>query len=82
MLLFAEQFGINYEKERNTHLATKKIPFSSRRKRMSTIIGDKRLVIKGAGEIILEGCNKLHSKSKGIIPIDSSIRTSIELAIQ
>lgn len=44
-----------------------KIPFSSKRKRMSMIINDKRLVIKGASEIVLEGCTKLHSKSKGII---------------
>lgn len=41
---------------------------------MSRIIGDKRLVIKGSSEIILNCCNKLHSKSKGIIPIDSTIR--------
>ncbi|CAD8186782.1 unnamed protein product [Paramecium octaurelia] len=82
MLLFAQQCGINYEKERDTHQATKKIPFSTRRKRMTTIIGNKRLVVKGASEIILKGCNKLLSKSIGIIPIDSSIRTSIELGIQ
>ena len=42
-----------------------RFPFSSSRKRMSTVINnahgkdsyDKRLVIKGASELILEGCN-------------------------
>lgn len=82
MILFAEKCGIIYEKERDIHQATMKIPFSSKRKRMAMIIGGKRLVIKGASEIILEGCNKLHSKSKGIISIDSSIRNSIESAIE
>ena len=73
MILFAEKCGITYEKERDFHLATMKIPFSSKRKRMAMIIG-QRLVIKGASEIILEGCTKLHSKSRGVISIDSSIR--------
>lgn len=73
MILFAEKCGIIYEKEREIHVANMKIPFSSKRKRMAMIIG-KRLVIKGASEIILEGCNKLHSKSRGIISIDSTIR--------
>ncbi|CAD8110921.1 unnamed protein product [Paramecium sonneborni] len=81
MILFAEKCGIIYEKERELHVASMKIPFSSKRKRMAMIIG-KRLVIKGASEIILEGCNKLHSKSQGIISIDSMVRQNIEKAIE
>ena len=36
------------------------MPFSSSRKRMSTVIkdGDKNIIyVKGASEIVLEGCN-------------------------
>ncbi|CAD8181544.1 unnamed protein product [Paramecium pentaurelia] len=78
MILFIEQCGFNYQNERDLHESTQNMPFSSRRKRMSRVIGDKRLVIKGSSEIILNCCNKIHSKSKGIIPIDSTIRKQIE----
>jgi magnesium-transporting ATPase (P-type) len=44
-----------------------KFPFSSARKRMSMVIelegGRKRLVSKGASEMVLAACNKYHSKS-------------------
>jgi Ca2+ transporting ATPase len=73
MILFAEKCGIIYEKERETHVASMKIPFSSKRKRMSMIINN-RLVTKGASEIILDGCNKLYSKDKGVISIDSELK--------
>ena len=48
-----------------------KYPFSSKRKRMSKILelenGRRRLIIKGASEIVLESCNQYHSMTKGTI---------------
>ncbi|CAK89868.1 unnamed protein product (macronuclear) [Paramecium tetraurelia] len=78
LILFAEKCGINYEKEREIHQTTLTIPFSSQRKRRTSIIGGKRLVVHGGSEIIVEGCNKFHSKSKGVIPIDTTLRKQIE----
>lgn len=44
----------------------KKIPFSSKRKRMSCIVdlggGKKRIYVKGASEMVLRSCTKFHSK--------------------
>ena len=47
-----------------------KFPFSSTRKRMSTIIelegGQRRLVCKGASELVLQACYDYHSKSGSV----------------
>lgn len=62
-------------------------PFNSSRKRMSTFIedsqGKKIMLIKGASEIIVNSCEKLHDLKTGdIIPIDEAVRQEIEEAIE
>ncbi|CAD8152014.1 unnamed protein product [Paramecium octaurelia] len=78
LIQFAEKCGINYQRERDLHQTTLTLPFSSQRKRRTSIIGGKRLVIHGSSEIILQSCNQFYSKSKGVIPIDSTLRKKIE----
>ena len=66
---------------------TKKLrfPFTSTRKRMSTVISkagngtsyDRRLVIKGASEIILEGCTHFMDASGQVQPLDDTHRSNI-----
>jgi len=65
---FVERLGCDEKQLRNNHLSADYIrfPFSSKRKRMSTICENiedtgnsykKRLYTKGGSEIILEGCS-------------------------
>lgn len=67
LLEFIENCNINYEEHRALYRDTLKFPFSSARKRMSMLIevdrGQKRLVSKGASEMVLAACNTYHSKS-------------------
>ena len=62
------KFGVDFEKKRKEHLAEDyvRFHFTSKRKRMSTIIEnvgltehgyDKRIHLKGASEIVLASCN-------------------------
>ena len=65
-----EKFGEKYEKWRESYPVDKMFPFSSARKRMSSIIhvdGKKIMLVKGASEIVLASCNKFHSKKNGKI---------------
>jgi Ca2+ transporting ATPase len=69
LLEFIEKCGYNYEKERERHPASIRFPFSSQRKRMSMVLelegGRRRLVCKGASEMVLAACNTYHSKTNG-----------------
>jgi len=69
LLEFIEKCGFNYEKERDKYPASIKFPFSSGRKRMSMVLelegGKRRLVCKGASEMVLAACNSYHSKASG-----------------
>ena len=71
LLEFIEKCGINYEKERERNPTSIKFPFSSARKRMSMVLeleeGKRRLVCKGASEMVLAACSHYHSKATGII---------------
>lgn len=68
-LEFIERCGFNYEKERERYSVSAKFPFSSQRKRMSVVIemdnGKRRLVTKGASEMVLAACNTYLSKATG-----------------
>jgi Ca2+-transporting ATPase len=68
MLQMISKFGVDFEKIRKEHLAEDyvRFHFTSKRKRMSTIIEsigqsehgyDKRIHLKGASEIVLASCN-------------------------
>eukprot|EP01114_Cavostelium_apophysatum_P015310 TRINITY_DN413_c0_g1_i3.p1 TRINITY_DN413_c0_g1~~TRINITY_DN413_c0_g1_i3.p1 ORF type:complete len:1090 (+),score=320.14 TRINITY_DN413_c0_g1_i3:237-3506(+) len=58
LLILAEKLGSNYEEIRNANEIQKVYPFSSKKKRMSTVMKTKesglRLHVKGASETILE----------------------------
>jgi len=87
LLEFIEKCGFNYEKERLKFPASIKIPFSSARKRMSMVLelegGKRRLVIKGASEIVLGACNSYLSKAgSSPVPLDSALRDKVEKAIE
>jgi Ca2+-transporting ATPase len=67
MLTMIKKFGVDFEKTRQAHLPEDyvRFHFTSKRKRMSTIIEnagqtehgyDKRIHLKGASEIVLESC--------------------------
>ena len=66
-LEFLERAQIKYEDIRAQYPVSVKYPFSSSRKRMSSIIelpnGKRRIVIKGASEIVFSSCNSLYIKS-------------------
>lgn len=63
-----------------------RFPFSSSRKRMSTILQnatgnggyDKRLMIKGASEMILACCNKYVNESGEVVELTDNKRTQIK----
>ena len=67
LLEFMEKCDINYEEHRAIYRDSLKFPFSSARKRMSMVLDldgiRKRLVSKGASEMVLAACNMYHSKS-------------------
>ena len=60
-------------------------PFTSDRKRMSTLIQDgssQQFLLKGASELIVQSCSKLLDLQSGhVIPIDAGLRQEIDLAI-
>ena len=68
MLEMISKCGVDFERTRKEHLSEEyvRFHFTSRRKRMSTIIEsigsseygyDKRMHLKGASEIVLASCN-------------------------
>lgn len=61
------------------------MPFNSSRKRMGTIIfvnGSKRLVEKGASELLLDCCTKMHTLTGEILPMNDQRRTNVIEAIE
>jgi len=60
MLVLAEKLGFQYEAVRESSKVVKLFPFSSAKKRMSTLVEISRggrLHVKGASEVILDLCN-------------------------
>lgn len=61
LLEFVERCGLNYEVERERNPISVKFPFSSARKRMSLVLeldgGKRRLVSKGASEMVFAACS-------------------------
>jgi len=60
-LEFIERCSLDYEVLRDKFPASTKYPFSSQRKRMSMVLelegGKRRLVCKGASEMVLASCS-------------------------
>ncbi|CAD8099526.1 unnamed protein product [Paramecium sonneborni] len=74
--LLSQILGIKIEERKSqvTHF----IPSSSKRRRITTIIDNSRVVVKGSFKVILESSNKFYSLKDGIIPIDDVLRDTIE----
>lgn len=86
VLKLLEKFGEKYEKWREDFQAEQTFPFSSARKRMSSIInsdGKRIILIKGASELVLAACTKLLSKETGKTrPIDKEQLDILKAAIK
>lgn len=77
----------DYEDYRNKTPIETKFPFSSARKRMSLIFYDPNtsrriLLVKGASELVLEGCTKFHSFDGGQLNMDNFLKVDINHAIE
>jgi magnesium-transporting ATPase (P-type) len=62
LLKFIDRCQYDIQDIRAKNEIIQKMPFSSSRKRMSSLLmshGKMMLYVKGASEIVLEGCNKL-----------------------
>lgn len=85
VLKLLEQMGYNYEKLREKYPTLLKYPFSSKRKRMSSLIdykGQKTLLVKGASEMVLECCESWYNQETGQVElITEDLRTKINKAI-
>jgi len=81
---FCSKLGCDYQKFRDEHPKDGMIPFSSARKRMSTLVtldGKKILMTKGASEIILSLCTKQMDKEGNVVELDAESRKEIEATI-
>jgi len=93
LLEFLQNRGEDYNTIRDQYLnATSiKFPFSSQRKRMSSVLENvenglpskKRMHIKGASEIVLESCTQFHSfEEDRVIPMTGTMKQQIENEIE
>eukprot|EP01116_Phalansterium_solitarium_P002733 TRINITY_DN1294_c0_g1_i1.p1 TRINITY_DN1294_c0_g1~~TRINITY_DN1294_c0_g1_i1.p1 ORF type:complete len:714 (+),score=318.74 TRINITY_DN1294_c0_g1_i1:185-2326(+) len=94
LLVFASELGCDYKQLRKTTTAYKSIPFSSARKRMSTIVPTKpstssgssgggayRLYCKGASELVLQLCSKVMDASGNQAVLQQSQREQLTAKI-
>jgi P-type Ca2+ transporter type 2B len=86
ILQYIDRCQIRYESVREKYHPFMKFPFSSMRKRMGIVIelenGKKRLLEKGASEMVLEACSQFHSFDNKIQRIDSTAKARMEKAIE
>ncbi|MEM1517616.1 MAG: cation-translocating P-type ATPase [Nitrososphaerota archaeon] len=62
LLVLSEKLGLNYEKTLTSHKRLGEVPFSSERKRMTTIVSGPEgymAYMKGAPEVIISKCTKM-----------------------
>lgn len=87
---FIEKTGVSYKTMRSEgiHDQSVRFPFSSSRKRMSTTVknqssGREIMLIKGASEMILAACNKVHYwDNDAVVNITEPIRANMQVAIE
>jgi magnesium-transporting ATPase (P-type) len=90
MLKFAKQLHVDYIKYREKYLGVEYIrkPFSSQRKRMSTVVekfgnAPTRMLLKGASEYVLKSCKYIHYwKTDEIKKITEKMRKQMEQGIK
>ena len=82
---FIEKCGLNYEAIREQREVLNRFPFTSSRKRMSVIVrnseGKSQLITKGASELVLECCDRVHLFTNEIIHLDDNYKTQCLSAI-
>jgi len=89
LLEFLQNRNEDYNTLRSQYLTSSSVmfPFSSQRKRMSSILDNvenglankQRMHIKGASEIVLESCSHYHSfESNKIVPMTADLKQRIE----
>ncbi|KAI8806547.1 hypothetical protein BJ742DRAFT_898964, partial [Cladochytrium replicatum] len=84
LLQFTEKIGFPYSASRESNEVVEIVPFSSQRKRMSTIVGkDSEYILftKGASEIILGGATRYVNKRGQVVPLDAARRAKFEETI-
>src|SRR5688572_24085475 len=77
------RLGVNYDEVRKNIKIVKLYPFSSKKKRMSTVIPSDdgyRLYCKGASEVILDKCNQVLDENGN--PIELSEKQKQDLGKQ
>jgi P-type Ca2+ transporter type 2B len=88
MLNMVAKFGVDFEKERKEHLPEDyvRFHFTSKRKRMSTIIEnvghteygyDKRIHLKGASEIVLANCSYYLNQDGQKIDLQDEMKSNL-----
>jgi P-type Ca2+ transporter type 2C len=80
LVVLAAKGGLNVEEERRTHLRNEEFPFSSERKRMTTVHarpdGGRVAYMKGAPEIVAERCDRLQKGSE-LAPLGPAERAKL-----
>ena len=85
LLLFAHKLEQDYSEIRKKHKVLASFPFSSDKKRMSTIIdyhGNYIMHTKGASEIILELCDNFLDSNMNVQNLTSEVRNSLRKTIE
>jgi P-type Ca2+ transporter type 2C len=81
MLAFIRAVGADYRAERTQANVARTFPFSSLKKRMSTLLrrsgNDGRLHCKGASEVIAEGCDSYLASDGSRQPLTDSVREEV-----
>lgn len=82
MLQMAKKLGYDYDRIRNSDLVHTQIPFSSKSKRMSTVIetdsDELHVYMKGASEIVLDKCSYFYNQQGEIVNLDDITRDKIK----
>lgn len=85
LLFWLEEHGIDYRDLRRRHLPLVQVPFSSDRKRMSTVIrgdqGEVSLFVKGSPEWILGHCDRVVDGSGQERPLSPELRDQIRAGL-
>lgn len=86
LIVMALGYGVDYKEVREQSHVVHVFPFSSKNKRMSTIIKKKdshnRLYCKGASEVVLGLCNKVVDESGNAVPLESGTVARLKALIE
>jgi len=85
LLAMVLKLGEDYELIRQQYPLAYQAPFSSERKRMTSVVGGEgvfRIYTKGASEIILERCTSFVTDTGDIVDIEEDMRQELALIIE